>query len=87
MNEELLKELAAAVVGLTYPSESDEPWDVVCWPDAGGDAGDEILQRTGKTSACRGARAAEAKFDYCRRDPQEADGCLACRRNQWIDVQ
>jgi hypothetical protein len=28
---DLLAKLKSAVEGLTYPSESDEPFDVVCW--------------------------------------------------------
>jgi hypothetical protein len=46
MQQDELEPLRKAVEGLTYPSESDEPFDVVRW-DAKGTAHDQVAANAG----------------------------------------
>jgi hypothetical protein len=39
----IVEELRKAVDGLLYPSESDEPFEVIVWPAAPGTASDQIM--------------------------------------------
>jgi hypothetical protein len=45
--EDELAELRAAVEGLTYPSESDEPFDVFRWPVGRGTARNQVVAHGG----------------------------------------
>jgi hypothetical protein len=47
MPPEDLAKLKKAIDGLTYPSESDEPFDVVIW-DANGTAADQVAAHAAK---------------------------------------
>jgi hypothetical protein len=47
VSEDELAALRAAVEGLTYPSESDEPFDVFQWPPGRGAARDQIVTHGG----------------------------------------
>lgn len=42
---DLLQRLRAAAGDLTYPSDSDEPFDPFAWPDAPGDAAAQVRGR------------------------------------------
>ena len=59
----LLRALEAAVDGLTYPSDSDEPFSAFIWPDATGESVPALLAaRVGK--GCRiEQRSPDAFFD------------------------
>lgn len=57
-DEEILRELKSASTDLTYPSESDEPFDVFCWKATEQDALKQIL-----TGHKAGAKAFETSVD------------------------
>jgi hypothetical protein len=48
--DDLIKQLRIAVDGLTYPSESGEPFEVFTWPSAAGTAGFAVQTQASSTA-------------------------------------
>jgi hypothetical protein len=77
MQQDELEPLRKAVEGLTYPSESDEPFDVFRW-DANGTARDQVAAHAGK-----GRKIEPVPVDtfFCQLDDaDDADRFRAVRR-------
>jgi hypothetical protein len=63
-----LAEIRSASAGLMYPSESDQPFDLVTWPAAPGSARDRVTAHAGS-----GRKIAEVSVDAFFKELESAD--------------
>jgi hypothetical protein len=86
MPDDAMKKLKAAVQGLTYPSESDEPFDVVRWENPQGLDPARVLEA--KVGKGRNVRAVSPdEFFGALRDADDAERYAALRKVLELVVQ
>jgi hypothetical protein len=79
MAKDVMQSLREAVEGLTYPSESDEPFEVFQWGPAKGAARDQVAAHGGN-----GRKIVEVPVETFFKQLDEADEAARYRRLQQV---